>query len=208
MAFLITGLAGFRLGHPVAHALPQTPRKQTFWSADELELIEDGGKTPPEEGERKSMDLGQGADFQAALAASFGRLLTDPVWYFYQFWFAKYLSTGPRDSTNPTLTITWIVYAAAGVGSLAGGWLSKPTSSSSAVAGRHLRRHRRRPRRHLRRARPGPTGPRRQCLQRSAVVGARRDLAPWATTTAGRARAASSTRSWRKTSIATARATR
>jgi ACS family hexuronate transporter-like MFS transporter len=45
------------------------------------------------------------------------------VWYFYQFWFAKYLSTD-RGLAQSDLTITWIVYAAAAVGSLAGGWLS------------------------------------------------------------------------------------
>jgi ACS family hexuronate transporter-like MFS transporter len=53
----------------------------------------------------------------------FARLLTDPVWYFYQFWFAKYLNTG-RGVPQSELTITWVVYAAAGVGSLAGGWFS------------------------------------------------------------------------------------
>jgi ACS family hexuronate transporter-like MFS transporter len=52
-----------------------------------------------------------------------GRLITDPVWYFYQFWFPKYLSAD-RHLSQDQLKITWIVYAAAGVGSLLGGWLS------------------------------------------------------------------------------------
>jgi len=52
-----------------------------------------------------------------------GRLMTEPVWYFYQFWFAKYLSSD-RALSQEQLKITWIVYAAAGVGSLLGGWLS------------------------------------------------------------------------------------
>jgi len=52
-----------------------------------------------------------------------GRLLTDPVWYFYQFWFPKYLSAD-RHLSQEQLKITWIIYAAAGVGSLLGGWLS------------------------------------------------------------------------------------
>ncbi|HEV2453589.1 MAG TPA: MFS transporter, partial [Verrucomicrobiae bacterium] len=49
--------------------------------------------------------------------------ITDPVWYFYQFWFAKYLNT-ERHLSQEQLKITWIVYAAAGVGSILGGWLS------------------------------------------------------------------------------------
>jgi ACS family hexuronate transporter-like MFS transporter len=52
-----------------------------------------------------------------------GRLITDPVWYFYQFWFPKYLSAD-RHLSQEQLKVTWIVYAAAGVGSLLGGWLS------------------------------------------------------------------------------------
>jgi ACS family hexuronate transporter-like MFS transporter len=52
-----------------------------------------------------------------------GRLHTDPVWYFYQSWFAKYLNAH-RGLDQGSLTITWIVYAAAGVGSLVGGWAS------------------------------------------------------------------------------------
>jgi ACS family hexuronate transporter-like MFS transporter len=50
-------------------------------------------------------------------------LITDPVWYFYQFWFAKYLHS-ERGLTQEQLTITWSIYAAAGVGSLLGGWIS------------------------------------------------------------------------------------
>ncbi len=51
------------------------------------------------------------------------RLLTDPVWYFYQFWFAKYLHTAHGISQGD-LTITWVLYAAAGAGSIIGGWTS------------------------------------------------------------------------------------
>lgn len=51
------------------------------------------------------------------------RLLTDPVWYFYQFWFAKFLNTTHAVSQSD-LSVTWVLYAAAGAGSLFGGWLS------------------------------------------------------------------------------------
>lgn len=52
------------------------------------------------------------------------RLLTDPVWYFYLFWFPKYLN----DSRHLTLIeigkIGWVVYFAADIGCLAAGFLS------------------------------------------------------------------------------------
>lgn len=51
------------------------------------------------------------------------RLLTDPVWFFLQFWFAKYLHE-ERHVSQSALSITWIVYLAADVGTLSGGWLS------------------------------------------------------------------------------------
>ncbi len=53
-----------------------------------------------------------------------GRMLTDPVWYFYLFWFPKYLN----DSRHLTLLevgrIAWMVYLAADIGCLVGGYLS------------------------------------------------------------------------------------
>ena len=53
----------------------------------------------------------------------FARMLTDPVWYFFQFWFAKYLYDA-RGLDQKSLSVTWVVYLAADIGVLAGGWLS------------------------------------------------------------------------------------
>ncbi len=52
-----------------------------------------------------------------------GRMLTDPVWYFYQFWFAKYLFSA-RGVPQEQLGITWVIFLAADVGSIAGGLAS------------------------------------------------------------------------------------
>ncbi|WP_298196411.1 MFS transporter [Novosphingobium sp.] len=50
--------------------------------------------------------------------------LTNPVWFFYLFWFPKYL-TDERGLTVAEMgRTTWVVYAAAGIGSLVGGMLS------------------------------------------------------------------------------------
>jgi ACS family hexuronate transporter-like MFS transporter len=48
------------------------------------------------------------------------RLLTDPVWYFYQQWFPSYLNT-ERHVGQSHLTVTWVVFLAADVGTLLGG---------------------------------------------------------------------------------------
>jgi ACS family hexuronate transporter-like MFS transporter len=52
------------------------------------------------------------------------RVLTDPVWYFYLFWFPKYLTDARGLSLIEVGRVAWIVYLAADGGALLGGWLS------------------------------------------------------------------------------------
>lgn len=64
------------------------------------------------------------------------RMLTDPVWYFYQFWMPKYLHSVHKLSQKD-LAIMWLVFLAADIGFLLSGFLSgrmikkgrKPASS-------------------------------------------------------------------------------
>jgi MFS transporter, ACS family, hexuronate transporter len=52
------------------------------------------------------------------------RMIADPVWYFYLFWFPKYL-TDARDMTLiQVASLAWLVYLAADIGSIGGGWFS------------------------------------------------------------------------------------
>lgn len=53
----------------------------------------------------------------------FGRMFTDPVWYFFQFWFAKYLYDS-RGLSQEQLKVTFWIFIAADIGVLGGGWLS------------------------------------------------------------------------------------
>jgi ACS family hexuronate transporter-like MFS transporter len=52
------------------------------------------------------------------------RLLTDPVWYFYLFWFPKYLTDARGLSLAGVGKIGWIPYLAADIGCIVGGYLS------------------------------------------------------------------------------------
>lgn len=52
------------------------------------------------------------------------KFLSDAAWYFYLFWLPKYLYDVRGFDTKQVGTFGWIPYAAAGVGSLAGGWFS------------------------------------------------------------------------------------
>ena len=52
------------------------------------------------------------------------RLITDPVWYFYLFWFPKYLNDGRHLTLAEVGKIAWVVYLAADAGCLLGGYLT------------------------------------------------------------------------------------
>lgn len=51
----------------------------------------------------------------------FARGLTDPVWYFLLFWFPKYLHSARALDATQLAHMGWLVYLAAGLGTLAGG---------------------------------------------------------------------------------------
>jgi len=51
------------------------------------------------------------------------RMLTDPVWYFYQFWMPKYLHTA-RGLDQAGLSIMWRIFLAADAGFLLGGFFA------------------------------------------------------------------------------------
>jgi len=52
------------------------------------------------------------------------KFLTDGAWYFYLFWLPKYLYDARGFDVKQVGYYAWIPYAAAGIGSLTGGWFS------------------------------------------------------------------------------------
>jgi ACS family hexuronate transporter-like MFS transporter len=122
IAFVLTGAAGLVWLIPWL-LLYRQPRENRFLGEKELRLIEEPAAGDVSEGAGTPWSWARVFTFRGTWLLLLGRLITDPVWYFYQFWFAKYLSTD-RHLSQEQIKITWIVYAAAGVGSLLGGWLS------------------------------------------------------------------------------------
>lgn len=51
------------------------------------------------------------------------RMLTDPVWYFYQFWMPKYLQE-VRGLSQKEVSVMWMIFLAADAGFILGGLLS------------------------------------------------------------------------------------
>ncbi len=124
LAFILTGLAGLAWLIPWLCFYRQ-PRESKQITTDELKLIEESAaaENPADSLASNAWSWKQVFLFRGTWLLLLGRLITDPVWYFYQFWFPKYLSAD-RHLSQEQLEITWIIYAAAGVGSLLGGWLS------------------------------------------------------------------------------------
>jgi len=125
MAFLLTGALG------LVWLLPwgwfyRLPRESKLVTPEEVALLEQSATDEAEAGNSvagPAWSLRRVVTSRVVWLLLIGRLITDPVWYFYQFWFPKYLNT-QRGFSQEELKITWVVYAAAGVGSLLGGWLS------------------------------------------------------------------------------------
>jgi MFS transporter, ACS family, hexuronate transporter len=124
LAFILTGFAGLLWIVPWL-LLYRKPKDSKFITKQELAYIEqDGEVTENKTGEKiESWSWKKVLTFRGTWLLLFARLITDPVWYFFQFWFPKYLSS-ERNLSQDDLKITWVIYAAAGVGSLFGGWLS------------------------------------------------------------------------------------
>jgi ACS family hexuronate transporter-like MFS transporter len=52
------------------------------------------------------------------------KLLIDPVWYFYVFWFPEYLKRARHLDLASIGKFAWIPYLVAGLGNIVGGWFS------------------------------------------------------------------------------------
>lgn len=124
IAFILTGLAGLVWLIPWLIIYRQ-PEKSKLITTSELTMLQTASRA--EDGESSERvnpwSWKQVLSFRGTWLLLLARLITDPVWYFYQFWFPKYLSSD-RNLTQEQLKITWVIYAAAGVGSLLGGFIS------------------------------------------------------------------------------------
>ncbi len=121
MAFLLSGLAGLLWVIPWM-ILYRKPRENSFVTEEEIKHIDDADNSSTTVDE-PAWKWRQILTYKPLWLLLFARLLTDPVWFFYQSWFTKYL-TAERGLSQAQTSITWMVYAAAGAGSLVGGWLS------------------------------------------------------------------------------------
>jgi len=123
MAFLITGAIGFvwLIFWLIFYEIPSRHKKLT---AAEFEFINSDTDEVVSPGDDKSVKWAQLLGFRQTWTFVVGKLLTDPIWWFFLFWLPSYFaSTFNLDLKKPSLPLV-IVYTATTIGSIGGGYLS------------------------------------------------------------------------------------
>ena len=97
------------------------PASHPRLSAAERGLIAEAGAARPEAPAVSWIGLFRFPQVWGLVTAKF---LSDAAWYFYLFWLPKYLYEARHFDTRQVGYYAWIPYAAAGLGSITGGWFS------------------------------------------------------------------------------------
>ncbi|MCO5946850.1 MFS transporter [Mucilaginibacter flavidus] len=124
MAFLITGSIGFiwLVFWLIFYEIPSKHKKVTAAEYEFINSDVDEVVVPSDVG--KKVRWVQLLGLRQTWTFVVGKLLTDPIWYFFLFWLPSYFSsTFKLDLTKPSLPLA-IVYTATTIGSIGGGYLS------------------------------------------------------------------------------------
>ncbi len=118
-AFIITGALGF-LWLIFWWVMYRRPEEHPRLSAEERQYIEsDREETVGEKIPWLSL-----LSYRQTWAFALGKMLTDPIWWFYLFWLPKFLSNNHGIKKFELIKYLIVVYLIADVGSVAGGWIS------------------------------------------------------------------------------------
>ncbi len=117
-AFVVTGALGFIW--VIAWLLMyRSPALHPRVSPEELAYI---NSDPPESEEKVSwLKL---LKYRQTWAFAIGKMLTDPIWWFYLFWLPKYLQEGYGIQLTALAAPLVTVYLISDAGSIVGGWIS------------------------------------------------------------------------------------
>ena len=98
------------------------PEKTKKLSQEELQYIksDQDGKTE----EQSKVPLSEILKYKVTWSFAIGKILTDPIWYFFMFWLPAYFSdVFKMDMTKPSIPLI-IIYSGTTIGSIGGGYLS------------------------------------------------------------------------------------
>lgn len=121
MAFIATGAIGF-VWLIFWWIYYEVPFKHQQLSKEEFDYIHADKEEKDEN--QDPVKWGRLFGFRQTWAFFFGKMLTDPIWWFFLFWLPSYFASRFQlDLKKPSLELI-VVYTATTVGSIGGGWLS------------------------------------------------------------------------------------
>lgn len=98
------------------------PEKAKNLSKEELQYIKSDQSEKTEE--KTKIPLSELLKYKVTWSFAIGKILTDPIWYFFMFWLPAYFSdVFKMDLTKPSLPLI-IIYSGTTIGSIGGGYLS------------------------------------------------------------------------------------
>lgn len=98
------------------------PEKTKNLSKEELQYIKSDQAEKTEE--KTKIPLSELLKYKVTWSFAIGKILTDPIWYFFMFWLPAYFSdVFKMDLTKPSLPLI-IIYSGTTIGSIGGGYLS------------------------------------------------------------------------------------
>lgn len=124
-AFVVTGAAGLLLA-AVWLVVYRRPAEHPWLGAAEREMLTREGVIGdgPTQTRRKGIEWKALLKLKPMWVVLAARMLTDPLWYFYLFWFPKYLQDVRGFTLKEIGQTVWIIFVAADLGCVLGGWLS------------------------------------------------------------------------------------
>lgn len=98
------------------------PEKTKNLSKEELQYIKSDQDKKIEE--KTKIPLSELLKYKVTWSFAIGKILTDPIWYFFMFWLPAYFSdVFKMDLTKPSVPLI-IIYSGTTIGSIGGGYLS------------------------------------------------------------------------------------
>jgi ACS family hexuronate transporter-like MFS transporter len=123
MAFIATGAVGF-IWLIFWHFNYQSPAQQPRLSKAEYEYILSDNEPETTAAQEPSVGWGQLLGKRQTWAFVVGKMLTDPIWWFFLFWLQDYFATTFHlDTKKPNLYLA-VLYTLVSIGSIGGGYLS------------------------------------------------------------------------------------
>jgi len=123
-AFIIVGVIGF-IWLAVWLVVYESPEKQTRLSRAELAYInsDDDEKNVPSDSGTEKVKWMQLLTYKQTWAFTFGKFMTDGVWWFFLFWLPAYLKVQYGIIDQAVMMPLAILYTMSMIGSVGGGWL-------------------------------------------------------------------------------------